>query len=403
MLKWPGTNVRKYSVAALVMLLVCGIVACAESQVEAEGRIEPPALDAELRAELESWLVENGKGPVDYVVGLFADHDVVILGEQHRVKHDVLLVGSLLEALYRTGVRTLATEFGRREDQPLIDSLVNAPRWDEALARNIVFNQFVTWGYREYVDVYRAAWQVNRSLAPDAPPFLVLALDDSPDWSHIQKPEDRNDPEVMRKVWRGGGERYWAEVVLDAVESGEKVLVHCGIHHAFTEYRQPIVVEGEFVRYVTTRAGNYVYREIGKRAVTVYLHAPWDGPGGYGDALVHPADGVIDALMLEREGGPRPVGFDLHGSPFGKLRIENAVYKHGYEFRLAEFADGWIYTRPISEYEGVTPIPNWINERNIVQARPQIPNPDFRDATIERFNAAIARDADIPRRWGHLR
>lgn len=51
----------------------------------------------------------------------------------------------------------------------------------------------------------------------------------------------------------------------------------------------------------------------------------------------------------------------------------------------------------------MTPIANWINEANIELARLQLPNPAFRDASIERFNAGIAQDADIPRRWGHLR
>ncbi len=377
----------------------------AEADVQVEGRalIEPPALEPELQAELDAWLAEHGKDPVDYVVGLFADHDVVLLGEQHRVRHDPLFVGSLIEPLYRAGVRTLCSEFARREDQALIDSVVTAPEWREDLARTIAFNSLVTWGYREYLDIYRAVWELNRSLAPGALRFRVLGLGDSPDWSLIQTPEDRDNPEVMRRVWRGGGEEHWARVILDEVEAGEKVLVYSGIHHAFSEYQQPIVWEGEFVRFETTRMGNYVYRAIGKRAVTVFLHAPWKGPGGYDDEMVHPADGVIDALMLNRSGGPYAVGFSLGGSPFGQLRIENAVYRCGFEdFRLAEFADGWIYTKPISEYEGMTPIANWINEANIEMARLQMPNPAFRDASIERFNAGIARDADIPRRWGHL-
>lgn len=376
----------------------------AEPQVEGRALIEPPALEPKLQAELDAWLAERGKDPVDYVVGLFADHDVVFLGEQHRVKHDPLFVGSLIEPLYGAGVRTLAIEFGRREDQALIDSLANAGEWDEALARTIVFNQFVVWGYREYVGVYRAAWEVNRSVGPDASRFKVLALGDSPDWSLIQKPEDRDNPEIMRRVWRGAGEEHWARVILDEVEAGEKVLVYSGIHHAISEYQQPIVREGEFVRFETTRMGNHVYDAIDKRAVTVFLHAPWSGPGGYDDEMVHPADGVIDALMLNRSGGPYAVGFSLGDSPFGELRIENAVYRHGYDdFRLSQFADGWIYTKPISEYEGVTPIASWINETNIEMARLQMPNPDFRLASIGRFNAAIAQDANIPRRWGHLR
>ncbi len=87
---------------------------------------DPPPIDPVLQSKLAAWLEVEGDAPEDYVVGLFSDHDVVFLGEQHRVKHNVLLVQSLIEPLYETGVRTLATEFGRREDQALIDSLLSA-------------------------------------------------------------------------------------------------------------------------------------------------------------------------------------------------------------------------------------------------------------------------------------
>ena len=360
---------------------------------------DPPPLSDELRAELAGWLEANERTPRDYVVGLFSDHDVVFLGEQHRVKHDVELVQSLLEPLYDSGVRFLATEFGRREDQPLIDSLLTQPVWDESLAREVVFRQFVWWGYREYVDVYRAAWEVNRKLPEGAAVFRIVGINDSPDWSHITDEADRDDPDVMRSVWRGGGEHLWAEAILDVVRAGEKVLVHCGIHHAFTDYRQPIVADGRFVRFDSSlRCGNHVHEAIGERAATVFLHAPWDGPVGYGSSLRHPADGIIDALMFAE--GPHPAAFDVAGSPFGELRPEDAVYRHGYDdFRLGDFCDGWVYTRPISEYVGVTPIPDWTNEGNLERARSQSPNPGYREASADDFNTSIAASASIGRRW----
>ncbi len=364
---------------------------------------DPPPIDPALQSKLAAWLEAEGETPENYVVGLFSDHDVVFLGEQHRVKHDVLLVQSLIEPLYEAGVHVLAMEFGRREDQSLIDSLLYASEWDEDLARAIVFRRFVWWGYREYVDVYRSAWMLNQGLPDGAPQFRILGVNDSPDWSFITAGADRDNGAVMRQVWRGGGEEHWADVILEAVRSGERVLVYCGIHHAFTEYRQPIVAEGEFRHFDhSLRCGNHVFAALGKRAVTVFLHAPWNGRQGYGSAMRHPADGVIDALMLAE--GPRPVGFDLDEGPFGELGVEDAVYRHGYEgFKLADFCDGWIYTKPISEYVGVTPIPGWVNESNLEFARAQSPNPAFREASAEDFNEGIARDAQMHRRWRHLR
>lgn len=380
---------------SLLMLSACSIVKAEPSA--------PPPIDPALQSKLAGWLEAEGETPERYVVGLFSDHDVVFLGEQHRVKHDVLLVQSLIEPLYEAGVRVLATEFGRREDQPQIDSLLSASEWDVDLAREIAFRQFAWWGYREYVDIYRSVWMLNRGLPAGAPQFRILGINDSPDWSLVTTDADRNDPEIMREVWRDGGEEQWAGVILDAVRSDEKVLVYCGIHHAFTEYRQPTVVEGEFRRFDRTlRCGNHVFAALAKRAVTIFLHAPWNGSEGYGSRMRHPADGVIDALMLAE--GPRPVGFDLDEGPFGELSVKDAVYRHGYEdFKLGDFCDGWIYTKPISEYVGVTPIPGWVNESNLERARAQTPNPSFRQASVEEFNKGIARDAGISRRWGHLR
>lgn len=386
-----------------MIFTLCGVLLIAAAACTTAVPEDPPPLNPALQSELALWLKAEGDAPESYVVGLFSDHDVVFLGEQHRVKHDILFVQSLVEPLYDAGVRVLATEFGRREDQPLIDSLVTAPDWNEDLAREIVFQNSVWWGYREYMDLYRAAWTLNRNLPEGASPFRILGINDSPDWSLIKTQADRDDSKIKKQVWRGGGEAQWAEVILDAVRSGEKVLVQCGIHHAFTEYRQPIVAKGEFQRFDSSlRCGNHVFTTLGKRTVTVFLHAPWNGREGYSSRMRHPADGIIDALMLAA--GPHPVGFDLERSPIGELRIEDAVYCHGYDdFQLKDFCDGWIYTKPISEYEGVAAIPGWIHAGNLEHARAQSPNPRFRQASVEEFNSGIARDAEIRRRWRHLR
>ncbi len=381
-------------------VLVIALVGITAGTVDGLNTAKPAALSPAQQTELATWLQENGQDPTSYVTNQFNDHDVVFLGEMHRIKHDVLFVQSLLEPLYEHGVRVLATEFGRREDQTDIDTLLNAKHWNETLAREITFRQFVCWGYQEYVDIYKAAWQLNRNLPASAAPFRILGINNSPDWSFIKTQADRDKGEIKRKVWGGGSEKDWAQTILEAVADGEKILVHCGIHHAFTAYRQPVVIDGRFKRFdIDLRCGNHVYNELGPRAMTVFLHSPWHGEGGYQGRMQHPGDGVIDALMAAT--GPRSVGFDLAGGPFGILQITNTVYRHGYKgFKLENFCDGWIYTKPISSYQGVTPIDQWIHPGNLNLAQAQSPNPKFRDTDCEGFNAAIARDATRPQRLG---
>jgi hypothetical protein len=101
--------------------------------------------------------------------------------------------------------------------------------------------------------------------------------------------------------------------------------------------------------------------------------------------------------------GPHPIGFNLRPGPFGGLRIKDAVYRLGYpDFKLADFCDGWIYTKPLSTYEGVTPIHDWIDQKNIDRARMQIPDPVLRRASVREYNDTIAIDADAPRQFRGL-
>jgi hypothetical protein len=170
------------------------------------------------------------------------------------------------------------------------------------------------------------------------------------------------------------------------------------MHHAFTEYKQPIYSQHQFIRFEDTRMGNHVFRAIGKRAITICLHHPWVNVEGYHKPRVYPADGVIDAVMEEMEPQYQRAGFDTKGTAFGKLPGEASYYKHGYtNFTLEVFCDGYIYQKPLSKYEGVTPIKNFVNETNIEQARAQSPEAKFRAASVQDFYQDTVKTADIPK------
>ncbi len=378
------------------LLAILALSACGGAEKK-----DPPAISAELQAELEDWFAEYGKPPAEFVLGLFHKHDVVVLGEQHTIKHDPLFVQELLGRLHEADVKVFATEFARRTDQARIDSLLSSSEWNEDLAREIQFRMFMPWGYCEYLDVLKAAWRVNR----DGYPLRLIGVNNTLDYSHFKSEADWSDDRIWEKVLGNQTEADWAEAVLAEVRRGEKVLVYSGINHAFTGFRQPKVEKGEFAGESRLRMG-YVLREaLGARAVTVYLHAPWHGAAGYQDAMVHPAGGRLDAFMLARDDGPFPVGFETAASPLAHLPIEDAVYMHGHEgFCMADFADGWIYRKPISEFEPVTYIEAWIHKGNVEEARSMAMNPIWRDFDVVQFNRGCqSYQDDFERYYGHLR
>jgi len=303
----------------------------------------------------------------------------------------------LIPLLYQAGVHTLATEFARRVDQSDIDRLLAAPTYDEGLARSIVFRHNPVWGYQEYIDVFKAAWTLNHSLPKGSPRFRILGLMNSPDWSLVENDRDRQDGRIMERVWHGETEKDWSAALLkEVVSRGGKALVHCGAHHSFTRYRQPVVRDGQFIRFGDVRMGNYLDEAIGDRAFSVCLHRPWPSAKGYAAPPVLPADGYIDAAMCGLAKGERRVGFDVTGSPFAALPGELSVYKFGYEhFTLGAICDGYIYDRSFEEFEEVTPIRGFVDEGNLASARVLSDEPSMRHATPKAFADETVAEADL--------
>ena len=74
----------------------------------------------------------------------------------------------MIPKLYAHGIYMLGMEFGAYEDQKQLDSLINAPRYNENLARQLMFNYNTRWAIVEYMNLYKAAWEWNHSLPEQA-------------------------------------------------------------------------------------------------------------------------------------------------------------------------------------------------------------------------------------------
>lgn len=384
------------------IMLVAIIMSCSS-------RKQPlPSLRPELRAELVAWIEEHGTTPEQYIVSKFKDHDIVFLGEYHRIRHDVLLVQNVIPLLHQNGVYNLGLEFLRFCDQKTIDSLVTAETYDETLARKLFWNAWPFWGFKEYVDILKVTWQLNRSLPPDARPFRIVGLGGREDWSYVWSEKDLSNKAIMKKVFPdGNADQMMAETIeREILARKDKALIYSGINHAYTQFRQPVIdlKTGKLKRLTNTRMGNRIYEKIGDRCCTIFLHAPWPPITGYGDPYVYPADGVIDALFANLPPEKQRVGFDIKGSPFGKLHAETSLWSiTAPDFRLEMFCDGWIHQMPLSRYEGVTVIPDWFNETNRLEAISQMANPNprvkRRDQTVKELMEGMAWDCDFKRRF----
>jgi hypothetical protein len=392
---------KLFKIVLLAVVVVSLMKSCAAIAAD---KIPLPVLPDSLKAELAEYLQKHWQSPEDYVVSKFKDHDIVILGEQHRARQDPLLIQRLIPLVYKAGVYNLGFEFARRVDQPLIDSLLNGKEYDQLLANEILLRGFVHWCYQEYSDIFKAAWQLNQQLPAGKMKFRILGVNDSPDWSLVKIEADQDNREIRRKVWHGETEQDWADYLLrETTTKGEKSLVYCGIHHAFTGYHQPLSKNGKFVGFAAEpRFGNFLRDSIGQRVMTIYMHNYWSTPDWQG--YTYPAGGYIDALMATFDSTKWRVGFDTKGTPFEKLPDKSSYYALGYDsFGLGNFCDGYIFQMPFSRFESITCIPNYYTGKNIDYARRNAMNPWFRNQTIKAFEETCDQERrENAARWEKL-
>ncbi len=369
--------------AALAGLLALtgavGFVGCSSSP-----EMDQASLDA-----IEQHLASMGAPPIDYVIGLFDDHDVVLLGEHQLVRQDARFAASLVPALGDAGI-VLAIEYACAEDQARIDAVVNEPLYDEAGAIAVQHHYAGgLWPYREYVEILKAAWDHNRH-ADQASRIRVIGLSPVVDWEAVNFGEGAEREAEVRKIQQT--DAYMAALVQREVDAGRKVLVYCGTTRAFTDFVPTIEHQGDRVPD-DNHMGHILSRSLGDRAVTVLLHQPWPGPDG---ALVGPADGRLNpalAALADSAG----VGFDLAG-PVGQLTETRSLYAlDDADLHLSDVADGYVFLAPFAELIGVQVITSWVSEDEFEAFRRGYPNPRVMDEVdsvrrlVERFsqNAAI--------------
>jgi hypothetical protein len=368
------------------------------------GQTRPPAeIEGGLQKELLAFLGTKGMSPEDYVVSKFKDHDIVFIGEHHFIKHDVEFVQSLIPVLYRNGITDLGIEFGCYELQAEADALLAADAYDEGRARRLMFKWGSYWPYVEYLDLYKRAWELNRSLPRDAPKFRIVSLDYRPRWDLLR---ETMSPDLWKAVlFEGTRDRHMARIVMqEFVRKGRKALVYTGQYHAFTRFHAPVFDREtkKLIRLNKEAMGNLVYRKIRGRACNICLHYPWttiNGPKAHD----YPLDGAIDGAMKKFAAGR--IGFDIDGSPFGRLGDKDAEYAQGRkQFVFSDFCDGYVFLGPFSEYEGCTVDPLFITKNNLAEAVAFLPNASVKKKifTVSQFLAKMKWDADFKRLYPDL-
>lgn len=251
-----------------------------------------------------AYLHDEAMSPDDYLVAKFRKADIVLLAEDHGVKENLDFVCNLIPKLYENNI-VLGMEFGAYEDQRRLDSLINAPKYDEQVARELMFNYNTRWAITEYMEIYRAAWKWNRSLPKDARKFRILNISYHYNW---QKFSGVRTPENMHEVFPLGNTEDFRCGLLEreVLASGQKILVLTGTPHAFTFYHFPYYdyTSPGYVRYEQNFLGNLLYSKYGSKVVAIALHQPFPNRLNRQPALLSPALGRLEAIMGRMDNKP---------------------------------------------------------------------------------------------------
>nr|WP_319265079.1 hypothetical protein [uncultured Draconibacterium sp.] len=358
------------------------------------GSCQPVKIKASSENELFNFLEREGRPPGQYLIEKFNDHDVILLAEEHMIKENLQFIQGIIPELYKAGVYNLGMEFGASEDQQLLDSLVTAEEYDERLARKIMFNYNVAWPYVEYMDVYRHAWMLNKSLPEGARKFRILNISYQFDWSEFK---GERSPENMKKVFhKGGHEKYRAQIIeKEVLVKNEKILVLTGTNHAFTHYKEPVFnyLAEDYCRFENGNMGNLLYEKYQERIYSVVIHQYFRNQINKEPRLLSPGNGLVEELLCKN--GNSPLGFDLKETPLGEI-ADSSYYSMGYtDFTLQNIFDGYIFLKPINQLKGCTVDSKFLEDRNWKNVVDQFPDPDWhgRPDSISDYWKFVTRNA----------
>ncbi|MGD6818291.1 ChaN family lipoprotein [Metabacillus sp. 113a] len=322
-----------------------------------------------------SYLKENFLTPEQYILSKFEEHEVILLGEDHAVKNTLDLAISLIPQLYQSGVYTFGMEFGASEDQADLDRLITSEEYDETEARRLLFNYNVRWAYKEYADIYKAAWKLNKSLPKGERKFRILNLSYMYNWEGYS---GMRTPTSLKKVFHKGNIlAFRANLVeREILSKGEKLLVLTGTPHAYTKFKFPVVDSNadEFYSLQGGGFGNRLHEKFGSKIFNVLIHQP---AIHINTLLPHATKGIKTIETVMERLDYQPVGFDLMNTVMGEIP-DDGYNSIPYEnFTLKEVSDGYIFTKPLRKQQGCTVDYEYLKGKNFEDVQNHWPDKDW--------------------------
>jgi hypothetical protein len=345
------------------------------SQRDPSSLIEVSSLEEFDHEKFVNWLDKNGKDPVDYAVEAAKKHQITIFGEVHHIQDSLLFLNRIIPELYhRAGVTCIAMETCVVEDQAMLDKLVTSEKFDPDLALQIARDEgWKAWGDKEYWDVFKTVWQLNKSLPEGKEKMRVIGIDfkwdgpsfgmtgssqecaGGPSWEKLRFIRLLDDFPLLLKR----DEVMARNVEKEIIEKGKRGIVWVGLNHDYINYRQARIIN-EKVFSEWSRMGFMLHEKYGEQVFHIRLHTSFNSPK---------IAKLIEKAAAERENVP--VGFDVIGSPFALLRNSDSGY---FRFRpgvcFSDVASGYVYLKPKRKLKRCEWLSGYISRDMFIKNKP---------------------------------
>ena len=310
---------------------------------------------------------ENGNSSLQsasaHLVELARSKQLVLLGDQIGIAQHVAFISQILPELYDAGICNLAWEFTNSRAQQSLDELVTAETWDESKCTNLFIDLLgIGFTYREYAEVLKAAWSLNRSLDVHAPQFRVVGLGLP---TYVEDPsllEGRSATELeLRNWWMGGHYQdvaafHMANTVTNEIlRSGGRAVVLMSSERTTTElvqWKQGLP---------TVSVGNLLHRWMGEGVARAVFH------GAVADSE---AAERVEALVAAAPEQPENFGIALDLATLGNVGLNEVIGSlDGNEtsLRLKDVADSYIWLGNIESWRPCQLIDRVVTEENFGQ------------------------------------
>ena len=293
--------------------------------------------------------------PVDYLMGLFAKYDIVVLCERahpETTQYD-MICELACDKRFQQQVGHIFTECGSVSLRPAVEELLTSDQLSEeqtpqklrAIYRN--FNFQVVWDKTNSYDFLLKISQLNRTL-PKESRVHIWPCDVESDWSKITKDNyGRIEQQLGQrdKIMADNLSAKFKEIQKSPGRQ-KKALVIMNYRHAFTHLRLEFRGQAKDIENMT----GFLMAAYPGKVANVMINSTGLLVGQRGNPMGATAiqDGKWDAAFAVAGNPSR--GFDFKGSPFGGDAFDYFPFPVPARYTYQDVFTGFVFYKPLGEH-----------------------------------------------------